>query len=345
MLGFSTKDMGIDLGTANTLIYVKDKGVVLNEASVIAYDKRNAEIIATGTRAKAMFGKAPKNIVVVKPLHDGVISDFDMAAEMLQRFIRQVLGDRRPSGMKVVVGVPSGVTEVEKRAVDEVIRQMGAKEVFILDEPTAAAIGAGLDVESSDACMVTDVGGGTSDIAIMSLGGIVVSTSMRYAGDKFNEAIVAYIRKKKGVLIGEKTAEELKIQVGSALVELDNNGREIIRSMNARGRDLISGLPKTFPVTNKDVEAALHESMDMIIDAIKSTVEKAPPEIAADIAERGMVLTGGGAMIENLDKLIQQRTGMIVALAEQPYEAVAIGAGQSLNHIDKLRMYANDKKR
>lgn len=345
MLGFSTKDMGIDLGTANTLIYVKDKGVVLNEASVIAYDKRNAEIIATGTKAKAMFGKAPKNIVVVKPLHDGVISDFDMAAEMLQRFIRQVLGDRRSSGMKVVVGVPSGVTEVEKRAVDEVIRQMGAKEVFILDEPTAAAIGAGLDVESSDACMVTDVGGGTSDIAILSLGGIVVSTSMRYAGDKFNEAIVAYIRKKKGVLIGEKTAEELKIQVGSALVELDNNGKEIIRSMNARGRDLISGLPKTFPVTNKDIEAALHESMDMIIDAIKSTVEKAPPEIAADIAERGMVLTGGGAMIENLDKLIQQRTGMIVALAEQPYEAVAIGAGHSLNHIDKLRMYANDKKR
>ncbi len=345
MLGFSTKDMGIDLGTANTLIYVKDKGVVLNEASVIAYDKRNAAIIATGTKAKAMFGKAPKNIVVVKPLHDGVISDFDMAAEMLQRFIKQVLGDRRPSGMKVVVGVPSGVTEVEKRAVDEVIRQMGAKEVFILDEPTAAAIGAGLDVESSDACMVTDVGGGTSDIAILSLGGIVVSTSMRYAGDKFNEAIVAYIRKKKGVLIGEKTAEELKIQVGSALVELDNNGREIIRSMNARGRDLISGLPKTFPVTNKDIEAALHESMDMIIDAIKSTVEKAPPEIAADIAERGMVLTGGGAMIENLDKLIQQRTGMIVALAEQPYEAVAIGAGESLNNIEKLRIYANDKKR
>ncbi len=247
--------------------------------------------------------------------------------------------------MKVVVGVPGGVTEVEKRAVDEVIRQMGAKEVFILDELHGSRHRCRLRRGVFRCLYGHRCRRGTSDIAILSLGGIVVSTSMRYAGDKFNEAIVAYIRKKKGVLIGEKTAEELKIQVGSALVELDNNGREIIRSMNARGRDLISGLPKTFPVTNKDIEAALHESMDMIIDAIKSTVEKAPPEIAADIAERGMVLTGGGAMIENLDKLIQQRTGMIVALAEQPYEAVAIGAGESLNNIEKLRIYANDKKR
>lgn len=345
MFSFSAKDMGVDLGTANTLIYIKEKGVVLNEASVIAYDKRNAEVIATGTKAKAMFGKAPANIVVVRPLQDGVISDFDMAAEMLQRFIKRVLSDKKPTGMRVVVGVPSGVTEVEKRAVNEVVRQMGVKEVFILDEPTAAAIGAGLDIDSSDACMVTDIGGGTSDIAILSLGGIVVSTSLRYAGDKFNDAIVHYIRKKKGVLIGDKTAEELKIQVGSAMIDIDQEGKEIIRSVDARGRDLISGLPKTFPVTNKDIEAALHESMDMIVDAIKSTVEKAPPEVAADIAERGMVLTGGGGMIENLDKLIQQRTGMIVKLAEQPYEAVALGTGQSLDNIDKLRIYANDKKR
>jgi rod shape-determining protein MreB len=339
------KDMGIDLGTANTLIYTKENGVVLNEASVIAYDKRNQAIIATGTKAKAMIGKTPANIVVVRPLQDGVISDFDMTAEMLQRFIKEALNDRKPAGMNVVVGVPSGVTEVEKRAVEEVVKQMGAKDVFILDEPTAAAIGSGLDIDSSDACMVADIGGGTSDIAILALGGIVVSTSLRYAGDKFDEAIIQYIRKKKGVLIGDRTAEMLKIKVGSALVENDSSGKEILESVDARGRDLISGLPRTFKVTNKDMEAALHESMEMLIDAVKSTVEKAPPEVAADIAERGMILTGGGANIHNLDKLIKLRTGMDVAVAAQPYEAVALGAGKSLENIDKLRLYANDKKR
>lgn len=341
----SSKDMGIDLGTANTLIYIKDKGVVLNEATVIAYDKRTARIIATGTKAKAMLGKAPKDIIVIRPLQDGVISDFDMTAEMLERFIRQALGDKRPSGLRVVVGVPSGVTDVEKMAVEEVVMNLGAKEVYILDEPTAAAIGAGLDIDDSEACMVADIGGGTADIAILALGGIVVSTSLRYAGDKFNEAIIQYVRKKKGVLIGDKTAEELKIRVGSALVEKDEDGKEIVKQMSARGRDLISGLPKTFKCTSKDMEAALHESMEMIVDAIKNTVEKAPPEIAADIAEKGMMLTGGGGMIENLDKLISMKTGMEVSLAEQPYEAVALGTGRSLEDVDKLMVYASDKKR
>lgn len=345
MFSFSTKDMGIDLGTANTLIYMKDKGIILNQPSVIAYDKNLREIIAVGEMAKDMYGKTPKNIVVVKPLQDGVISDFDMTAEMLQRFIRRALGDRKPSGLRVVVGVPSGVTEVEKRAVEEVVRQMGAREVYILDEPTAAAIGAGLDIDTSEACMVVDIGGGTTDIAILAMGGIVVSTSLRYAGEKFNEAVISYVRKKKGMLIGEKTAEQLKIHVGSALIELDKNKREVIRSMDARGRDLISGLPKTFTVTNKEMEAALHESMEMIVDAVKSTVEKAPPEIAADIAERGLTLTGGGGMIENLDKLIAQRTGMIVNKAENPYEAVAMGTGMSLGNIEKLRRYVASKKR
>lgn len=345
MFSFSTRDMGIDLGTANTLIYMKDKGIILNQPSVIAYDKNLREIIAVGELAKDMYGKTPKNIVVVKPLQDGVISDFDMTAEMLQRFIRRALGDRRPSGLRVVVGVPSGVTEVEKRAVEEVVRQMGAREVYILDEPTAAAIGAGLDIDTSEACMVVDIGGGTTDIAILAMGGIVVSTSLRYAGEKFNEAIISYVRKKKGMLIGEKTAEQLKIHVGSALIELDRSKKEVLRSMEARGRDLISGLPKTFTVTNKEMEAALHESMEMIVDAIKSTVEKAPPEIAADIAERGLTLTGGGGMIENLDKLISQRTGMIVNKAENPYEAVAMGTGMSLSNIDKLRRYVASKKR
>lgn len=344
MLG-SNKDMGIDLGTANTLIYLRDKGIVLSEASVIAYDNVTQKVIATGNKAKDMIGKTPGNIVVVRPLRDGVISDFDMAAEMLIRLMKRALGDKKPSGLRVVVGVPSGVTEVEKLAVEEVIRQLGAKEVYILDEPTAAALGAGLDIDSSDACMVADIGGGTTDVAILALGGVVVSTSLRYAGDRFNDAIVAYMRKKKGVLIGDKTAEELKIRVGSALIEQDGNGKDIVKSMNARGRDLISGLPKTFKVTNKDMEAALHESMDMVIDSIKATVEKAPPEIAADIAERGMTLTGGGGMIENLDKLINQRTGMEVALAEQPYDGVALGTGMSLDNIEKLKVYANVKKR
>ena len=346
MFGFSSsKDMGIDLGTANTLIYIKDKGVVLNEATCIAYDKRSQKIIATGTKAKAMYGKAPKEIVVIRPLQDGVISDFDLTAEMLERFIKQALDEKNPSGFRVAIGVPSGVTEVEKRAVDEVVRDLGAREVYILDEPTAAAIGAGLDIDDSEASMIADIGGGTCDIDILALGGIVVSTSLRYAGDKFNEAIIGYVRKKKGVLIGEKTAEELKIRVGSAMVEKDEEGKEILRTMSARGRDLISGLPKEFKCTNKDMEAALHESMEMIVDAIKNTVEKAPPEIAADIADRGMMLTGGGAMIENLDKLISQKTSMSVGIAEQPYEAVAIGTGKSLDDIEKLELYASDKKR
>lgn len=345
MISFSSRDMGIDLGTANTLIYMKEKGIILNEPSVIAYDKNIGEIIATGQKAKDMYGKTPANIIVVKPLQDGVISDFDMTSEMLQRFIKRSLGERKPSGLRVVVGVPSGVTEVEKRAVEEVVRQMGAREVYILDEPTAAAIGAGLNIDTSEASMIADIGGGTTDIAILAMGGIVVSTSLRYAGDKFNEAVIQFIRKKKGVLIGDKTAEELKINVGSALVDKDTSGEENLYSMKARGRDLISGLPKTFEVSNKDMEAALYESMELIIDALKSTVEKAPPEIAADIAEKGMVLSGGGGMIENLDKLISQRTGMIVEKAKDPREAVALGTGKSLDNIEKLRKYVDAKKR
>lgn len=344
-MGFSAKDLGIDLGTANTIIYNPEAGVILNEATAIAYDKYTGEIIATGTKAKAMYGKAPRNIEVIKPLQDGVISDFDMTAEMLQIFIRQATEERKPAGLRVVVGVPSGVTEVEKRAVLEVVREVGGKEVYVMDEPMAAAIGAGLDIEASEASMIADIGGGTTDVAILSLGGIVVSTSLRYAGDKMSEAVIAYIRKKKGILIGMKTAEDLKVSVGSAMVEKDSNGEPIVRTVNARGRDLVSGLPKTFEVTNIDMEEALRESVDTIIDAIKSTVEKAPPEIAADIAEKGMMLSGGGSLIENLDKLISMRTGMEVNTADNPYEAVAIGTGKSLDNIEKLKTYAEVKIR
>lgn len=341
---FFTKDMGIDLGTANTLIYIKDQGIVLNEPTVIAVDNRNGNVVAVGAPAKDMIGKAPAVLSVVRPLKDGVISDFDMTAEMLKQFISRAVNEKKLS-LRVVVGVPSGVTEVEKRAVEEVVRQMGAKEVYILDEPMAAAIGAGLDVDSSSASMVADIGGGTSDIAIVALGGIVTSTSLRYAGDKFNEAVLQYMRKKYGLLIGERTAEMLKIEVGCAMIDMDENGNPVIETTMASGRDAVSGLPKTIEVSNQDMEEALSESMEMIVDAVKGTIEKAPPEVAADIAEHGMILSGGGGMIKNLDKLIEQRTGMDVSIAENAFEAVALGTGTSLGDVEKLKLYAKAKYR
>jgi len=342
---FRAKDMGVDLGTANTLIYVKGSGIIVNEPSVIATDERRHVTLAVGHDAKNMLGKAPKNISVVRPLQDGVISDFDKTAEMLREFIRKALAAKKIRNFRVVVGVPSGVTEVEKRAVEQVVRSMGASEVFILEEPMAAAIGAGLPVDGTTGCMIADIGGGTSDIAIIALGGIVASTSIRHAGDKLNEAIILYMKKRHALLIGEKTAEELKINIGCACMDIDENGNEIIETMNARGRDIISGLPKTLEVTNKDMMIALQESMDIIVDGVKATIEKAPPEIAADIAEHGMMLSGGGGRIKNLDKLITKRTGMSVSIAENAFEAVAVGTGVSLDDIEKLKIYAQTGKR
>ncbi len=337
---FSAKDMGIDLGTANTLIYIKDSGIVLNEPSVIAMDNRRSVTLAVGSEAKDMIGKAPSNISVVRPLQDGVISDFDRTADMLKAFIEKAVPSTKMKNFRVAVGVPSGVTEVEKRAVEQTVRNMGASEVYILEEPMAAAIGAGMDVDSSTACMIADIGGGTTDIAIIALGGIVASTSIRHAGDKFNDAIIQYMRKRHALLIGEKTAEYLKIQVGAACLDIDENGDEIIKTVEASGRDIISGLPKTLEVSNRDIMIALQESVDMIIDGIKSTIEKAPPEIAADIASSGMLLSGGGGLIHNLDQLIEKRTGMKATIAESAYEAVALGTGMSLNNIEKLKIYA-----
>ena len=343
---FKAKDMGIDLGTANTLIYVKDSGIILNEPSVIAVENRSGKTLAVGFNAKEMLGKAPQNISVVRPLQDGVISDFDRTADMLKNFLETALRARKIRNFRVVVGVPSGVTEVEKRAVSEVVRQLGASEVFILEEPMAAAIGAGMDVDGTTGCLIADIGGGTTDVAIIALGGIVCSTSIRHAGDKINEAIIQYMRKRHSLLIGERTAENLKVNIGCACMDVDEKGNEIIKTMNARGRDIISGLPKTLEVTNKDMMIALQESMDIIVDAIKGTIEKAPPEIAADIADRGMILSGGGGMIYNLDKLIKKRTGMEVSIAENAFEAVALGAGKSLEDIEKLKIYAqNGRKR
>ena len=337
--------MGIDLGTANTLIYLKDSGIILNEPSVIAIDKRRNITLAAGYEAKAMIGKAPANILVVRPLQDGVISDFDRTSDMLRAFIEKAVTANRIKNFRVVVGVPSGVTEVEKRAVEEVVRQMGASEVYILEEPMAAAIGAGLDVDSSTACMIADIGGGTTDIAIIALSGIVASTSIRHAGDKFNEAIIQYVRKRYALLIGEKTAENLKIEAGAACLDIDDNGDEIIKTVKASGRDIISGLPKIMDVTNRDIMLGLQESIDIVIDGIKTTIEKAPPEIAADIAANGMVLSGGGGMIYNLDKLIEKRTGIKATIAENAFEAVALGTGMSLNDIEKLKVHASSIKR
>ena len=338
MMNFlSVKDMGIDLGTANTLIYIKDSGIVLNEPSVIAVDNRRNVTLAVGREAKDMIGKAPANISVIRPLQDGVVSDFDKTADMLSEFIAKAVSANRIKNFRVVVGVPSGVTEVEKRAVEEIVRQMGASEVYILEEPMAAAIGAGLDVDSATACMIADIGGGTTDIAIVALGGIVASTSIRHAGDKFNDAIIQYVRKRHSLLIGEKTAEKLKIQAGAACLDTDENGDEIIKTVKTSGRDIISGLPKIIDVTNRDIMLALQESVDIVIDGIKATIEK--------IAESGIVLSGGGGLIYNLDKLIEKRTGMKATIAENAFEAVAMGTGMSLNDIEKLKVYASSVKR
>lgn len=340
-----SKDMGIDLGTANTLIFIKDEGIVLNEPTVIAMSKSTGEILAVGNEAKLMIGKAPESIKVVRPLQDGVISDFDRTADMLKTFIERAVPVKKFSGFRVAVGVPSGVTEVEKRAVEEVVRSMGATEVYVLEEPMAAAIGAGLPVDGTDGCMIADIGGGTTDIAVIALGGVVASTSIRYAGDKLNEAIIQYMRKRHALYIGEKTAEQLKVNIGCAQVDEDESGKEIIQTMYAGGRDIISGLPKTLEITNKDLMIALGESVDVIVDGVKATVEKTPPEIAADIANNGLVLSGGGGLLKNLDKVITKRTGMKVAIAENAYEAVALGTGKALEDIDKLKTYAMDKRR
>lgn len=344
-MGFAS-EVGIDLGTANVLVYIKGKGIVLNEPSVVAINNDTDEILAVGEEARQMLGRTPANIVAIRPLRDGVVSDYDITERMLKYFIRKTCGNGRFFKPRIMVCVPSGVTEVEKRAVSEVVRQLGATEVFILEEPMAAAIGAGMDVDGTTGCMIADIGGGTTDIAIIALGGIVCSTSIRHAGDKINDAIIQYMRKRHALLIGERTAEELKVNIGCACMDVDEQGNEIIKTMNARGRDIISGLPKTLEVTNKDMMIALQESMDIIVDGVKGTIEKAPPEIAADIADKGMVLSGGGGMIHNLDKLIKKRTGMEVAIAENAFEAVALGAGKSLENIEKLKIYAqNGRKR
>ncbi|HML37569.1 MAG TPA: rod shape-determining protein [Bacillota bacterium] len=333
------KDIGIDLGTANTLIYIKNRGIALNEPSVIAVDAYSKNVLATGKEAKDMIGKNPDNIRVVRPLQDGVISDFEMTASMLKTYIKSVMPETSFfTKVRIVVGVPSGVTEVEKRAVEEVVRGLGAKEVYILEEPMAAAIGTGLAVDDAMGCMIADIGGGTSDIAIIALGGIVTSTSLRHAGDKLNDAIIAYMRKQYDLLIGDKTAEEIKEKIGCAYI--DKSDPDSIQKMEARGRDIISGLPKTVAITSIDALNALEEPVKIIIDGIRNTLEKTPPEIAADIVSNGLMLSGGGGLLKGLDDLIEASTGLKVTIAENAKEAVAEGTGKSLANIDKLQKYA-----
>lgn len=345
MFYFNKKDIGIDLGTANTLVYVKGRGIVLNQPSVIAVDAHAKRILAVGAEAKKMIGKAPKHIKVIRPLEDGVISNFEMTAEMLREYLSKVLDAvSKLSRIRVVIGVPSGVTEVEKRAVEEVVRQMGAKDVYILEEPMAAAIGCGLPIDGPVGCMVADIGGGTSDIAIIALEGIVTSTSLRHAGDKLNESIIAYVRRNFELIIGESMAEEIKIHLGCAIRDPKDEWFRT-EEFNASGRDIVTGLPRTYALTPADVYDALAEPISVIIDGVKLTLENAPPAISADIAGTGIVLTGGGALIRGLDTLIERETGITARVAPNALEAVAEGTGTSLANIDKLERYASRNKR
>ncbi len=334
-----TKDMGIDLGTANTLVFVKGRGVIIREPSVVAIDKFSKQVLAVGEEAKKMIGRTPGNIVAIRPLKDGVIADFDVTQEMLKYFIRKATQKKSLFQPRVVVCVPSGVTEVEKRAVEEATIQAGAKDAFLIEEPMAAAIGAGLPVQEPTGSMVVDIGGGTTEVAVISLGGIVTSKSIRVGGDELDNYIVNYVKKEYSLMIGERTAEEVKIKIGSAL---DSNE---LGSMDIRGRDLVSGLPKTIEISSKEINEALKEPVNNIIDAIKSTLEKTPPELSSDVMETGIVLTGGGALLHNLDKLVTIETGIPVRVAENPLDCVALGTGKALDSIEILKKTSNKYRR
>jgi rod shape-determining protein MreB len=328
-MAFGT-DIGIDLGTATVLVYVKGKGIVLKEPSVVAIEQTKKQILAVGEEARRMIGRTPGNIVAVRPLRDGVISDYEVTEAMLKYFLGKVLGRRVFFKPRVVVCVPSGVTEVEKRAVLDATYEAGAKQTFLIEEPIAAAIGAGLDISRPVGCMVIDVGGGTTDIAVISLGGAVVSESIKVAGDKFDEAIIRYIRKKHSVAIGERTAEELKINIGCAYK------KPKVESMEVRGRSLLTGLPKTITVTSDEMLLALEEPVSAIIEAVHRVLENTPPELAADITSTGIVMTGGGSLLWGLDKLIAEKTGIPTRIADDPISCVALGTGKALEALDQL---------
>jgi rod shape-determining protein MreB and related proteins len=328
------QEIGVDLGTATVLIYVKGKGIMLREPSVIAIVRDTREVKAVGDEAYRMLGRTPGNVIAVRPMRDGVIADYDMTEKMLKSFINKVVtGPSRFFKPHVMVSVPSGVTEVEKRAVLQATREVGARKAFLIEETLAAAIGAGVSIAEPTGSMIVDVGGGTTDISMIALGGIVVSESLRIAGNEFDEAIIRYTRHKENLLIGDRTAEEIKMKVGAAIISKPEN----IRDLEVRGRDLINGLPKTIKVTTEDVVEALKEPLQKIADGVRRVLELAPPELVSDVIDRGIIMTGGGSLLRNFDELLRQHTGIPVAVAENATECVALGTGKALDMIPVLQ--------
>lgn len=325
------EDIGIDLGTASILVYVKKRGIVLNEPSVVALDKNNGQIIAVGDEARRMLGRTPGNIVAIRPLRDGVIADYEVTEKMLRYFIDKAVGKRMFFKPRVMVCIPSGVTSVEERAVKQAAIAAGAKQAYLIEEPVAAALGAGIDISEANGSMIVDIGGGTTDVAVLSLGGIVCSKSIRIGGDKFDEALVRYVRRQFNLMIGERTAEEVKKEIGTAYPSAREGD-----SMEVRGRDLVSGLPKTISVTAAQAYDALSDAVDSVIGAVKEVLEKTPPELAGDIMNKGIVLTGGGALLNGLDTLISERTGLPTHVPEDAISCVAIGTGIALQNIDVI---------
>jgi rod shape-determining protein MreB and related proteins len=331
LYGLFSNDIGIDLGTSNTLIYVKDKGIVLREPSVVAVKAGTSEVLAVGEDAKRMLGRTPGNIVAIRPLKDGVISDFEITEAMLRYFIRKVHNQRTMARPRVVIAVPSGITEVEKRAVRESAENAGAREVYLIEEPMAAAIGAGLPVQEASGNMIVDMGGGTTEVALISLSGIVFSRSVRVAGDELDQSLIHYVKRAFNLMIGERTAEEMKIRIGSAYPI----GKET--SMQVKGRDVVAGLPKTITITSQEVREAMLEPLNSIVDAVRVTLERSPPELSADLVDHGIVLAGGGALLRGLDKLLSEETGLPAHVAEDPLSAVAEGTGKVLSELEFLK--------
>ena len=341
ILGVFSNDLAIDLGTANTLVYLKGKGIVVSEPSVVAVQKDavgQKKVLAVGTDAKNMLGRTPGSIVAIRPMKDGVIADFDITEEMLRYFIRKIHNRKALVRPRIVICVPSGITQVEKRAVKESAESAGAREVYLIEEPMAAAIGAGLPITEASGNMIVDIGGGTTEVAVISLAGIVYAKSVRVGGDKMDEALTQYLKRKYNLLIGERTAEEIKIAIGSAYPDSPGSANEgKMETMEVKGRDLVSGIPKTLKIDSEEIREALSETINAIVEAVRIALERTPPELAADIVDKGIVLAGGGALLRNLDALLREETGLPVVIAEDPLSCVVLGSGKVLDELDLLK--------
>ncbi len=340
ILGVFSNDLAIDLGTANTLVYLKGKGIVVSEPSVVAVQKDavgQKKVLAVGTDAKNMLGRTPGSIVAIRPMKDGVIADFDITEEMLRYFIRKIHNRKALVRPRIVICVPSGITQVEKRAVKESAESAGAREVYLIEEPMAAAIGAGLPITEASGNMIVDIGGGTTEVAVISLAGIVYAKSVRVGGDKMDEALTQHLKRKYNLLIGERTAEEIKITIGSAYPDSPGSPRRQPGTMEVKGRDLVSGIPKTLTIDAQEIREALSETINAIVEAVRIALERTPPELAADIVDKGIVLAGGGALLRNLDALLREETGLPVVIAEDPLSCVVLGSGKVLDELDLLK--------